>query len=253
MELHLAGEALADEVKDAYRLARVNLKGAGANPDEPRTILVTSTARREGKTTAAINIALAYAQAGSRVVLVDGDMRRAHLTEVFGAASSTTTLGDVLLEAATVEDSLVPARAYGDRLRLLTAGAKDGEAVDLLASWRIEALVEELKSSADVVIFDSPPIAEVPDALTLATTVDAVVLVVRYGRTRREKIAYARLLLGQLAVVPAGVIAVTRRRARARRGIARAEPAGKALRPAPSSRHKRKRSRPRARSSSGST
>jgi polysaccharide biosynthesis transport protein len=253
LQTHLQGGAFADEVKDAYRLVRVNLNTDRANRAGPGTILVTSAARREGKTRAAVNLALVYAQAGARVILVDADVRRAHLARVFGVAAGQSGLRELLLEEATVEDSLIPARAYGDRLGLVTARPEDGEAVDLLQSRRIEGVVEKLKSRADVVIFDSPPITEVADALPLATTVDAVVLVVRYGRTRRDKLAHARLLLGQLGVVPAGIVAVTRRRARIR-AAQRAAPAEPAVgEPLPAAARRRKRSRARARSSSGSS
>jgi capsular exopolysaccharide synthesis family protein len=214
-----SGTGLGDHVKDAYRLVRVNLSAARASGEGPATILVTSPARGEGKTTAAASLALVHAQAGSRVVLVDADLRRAGLSRLVGA-DEESGLPEVLLDEASVEDALVPAPAYGDALRLLTARPEEGEAVDVLQSRRIDRIVDELKSHADVVIFDSPPLTEVADALPLATTVDAVVLVVRFGRTRRDKLADARVVLAQLGVLPAGVVAVTRRRAR-RHGPAR--------------------------------
>ena len=121
---------------------------------------------------------------------------------------------ELLLDEATADEVLVPAPVHGGSLQVLTARADEGEVVDLLQSRRIEQVVEELRSQADVVIFDSPPVTEVADALPLATAVDAVVIVVRFGRTRRDKLADARLVLSQLGVLPAGVIAVTRQRAR---------------------------------------
>ena len=206
--------ALAGDVRNAYQLARVNVSAALESGEGTGTILVSSAVRGEGKTSAAVNLALVYAQGGNRVVLADADLRRARLARVFGVPTNASGLRELLLEEVAAEDALTSIPGYENRLQLLTARAEEGDAVDLLQSRRIAAVVEELRSQADIVIFDSPPITEVADALPLATAVDAVVLVVRYGRTRRDKLAQARLLLGQLGVVPAGIVAVTRRRAR---------------------------------------
>jgi polysaccharide biosynthesis transport protein len=210
------GATVGGDVRNAYQLARVNVSAALEDGEGMGTILVTSAARGEGKTTAAVNLALVYAQAGARVVLVDADLRRARLGRVFGLQTSQPGLRELLLEQVSAEDTLASVPGYRDRLRVVTARPDDSGAVDLLQSKRIDAVVEELRAHADIVIFDSPPVTEVADALPLAVAVDAVVLVVRYGRTRREKLADARLLLGQLGVVPAGIVAVTRRRGRLR-------------------------------------
>jgi non-specific protein-tyrosine kinase len=212
-QLHGSG-ALPNDVKDAYRLVRVNLTAAVEDVTEPVTILVSSSSRGEGKTTTAANLALVFADAGLRVVLVDADLRRAQLARAFAVSNENAGLHELLLGEVSVDDALVPVQPYGDRLRLVTARPDSGHAVDALQSPRIRALVEELRSEADVVIFDSPPIGDYGDALPLAGAVDAVILVARVGRTRREKLAYARLLLTQLRVAPAGAVLVTRRRAR---------------------------------------
>ena len=217
LQTHLEGGATAaSDVKDAYRVARVNLNVGRADKAGPGSILVTSAGRQEGKTTAAVNLALVYVHSGARVVLVDADFRRARLAGIFGLGTVRNSLREVLLEETSVEDALVPSLAYGDRLRLLPALPDDGEAVDLLQSGRVESVVEELTSQADVVIFDAPPLTEVADALPLAPMVDAVVIVVRFGRTRRDRLGDARLVLAQLGVLPAGVLAVMRRRASVR-------------------------------------
>lgn len=219
LQAHVHGaRELGGDVLDAYRLARVNLRAATEDGADPSTILLTSGGRRDGTTTAAVTLALVYAQAGVRVVVVDADLRQAGLTSAFGLSASGAGLRELLLGESSAEDVLTPVRAFGERLRVVTARPDGGDAIDLLQSSRIETVVEELRSHADVVIFDSPPVTEVADALPLATTVDAVVVLVRYGRTRRDKLARARLVLGQLGVVPAGIVAVTRRRAGGRPG-----------------------------------
>jgi capsular exopolysaccharide synthesis family protein len=208
-----SGRGLADHLKDDYRLIRVNLSAARGNGNGPATILVTSAARGEGKTTVAVNLALVHTQTGSRVVLVDADLRRARLSRIFGAPAEQSGLPEVLLDEATADESLVAAPGYGD-LRVLTARPGKSQAIDILQSKGIEQMLDELKSQGDVVVFDSPPVTEVADALSLATMVDAVVMVVRLGRTRRDVLADALLMLTQLGVSPVGAVAVTRRRAR---------------------------------------
>jgi tyrosine-protein kinase len=204
------GDAPAD-VNDAFRLARVNLTVAGSAPS---TLLVTSPARGEGRTSACVNLALAYVQSGGRVVLVDADLRRARLTRLVEPSAHLSGVSKLLRSEANVDEVRLSVPGYGDQLQLVPAQPGDESAVDLLESGALEAMLEELGSHADVIIIDSPPITEVADALPLARIVDAVVLVVRYGRTRRDKLDEAQRLLRQLGVAPRGVVAVTRRRSR---------------------------------------
>lgn len=213
LQSHVQREApFGADVRDAYQLGRVNV--SAALDGEQGTILVTSAARGEGKTTAAVCLALVYARAGRRVVLVDADLRRARLARVLGVAPGHDGLRELLLDETSAELALAPVRGYEDRLHVVISRTEDREAFDLLQEHRIETLVAELREHADIVVFDSPPVTEAADALLLARAVDAVVLVVWYGRTRRDLLARARTLLEQLGVVPAGIIAVTRRQAR---------------------------------------
>jgi capsular exopolysaccharide synthesis family protein len=216
LERYFTGGALAEDVTDAYRLARVNLATAVEGGGSSGTILVTSASHGEGKTTVAANLALVYAQAGFSVVLVDADVRRHQLTVALASKSQAAGLQTLLLEGPA-EDAFTTVGGFGSQLRLVTAATGDGASIDVLQSSRVRAVVDELAAHADVVIFDSPPITEVADALRLATAVDAVVLVVRYGRSRRDRLADALLLLDQLGVRPAGIIAILRRRSRGRR------------------------------------
>lgn len=197
---------------DAFRLARVNVAALGP---APTSILLTSAGRGDGTTSVSLNLALAYVRSGARVAIVDADLRRARLSRLaLPSAGTSPGLGGVLRGDADLDDALMPVRDYGDRLRVLPAVAGDDGAIDLLQSAATENLLEELELRADVIIVDSPPITQFADALPLARSVDAVVLVVRYGRTHRDALARAQLLLRQLGVAPRGVVAVTRRRLR---------------------------------------
>jgi tyrosine-protein kinase len=241
LRYRLANRDAPADVNDAFRLARVNLTVAG---NASRALLITSPARGEGRTSACINLALAFVQSGGRVVLVDADLRRARLTRLVEPSAHVSGVSQLLRGQANVDEVLFPVPGYGDQLQLVPAQPGDEGAVDLLESAALEAMLDERGSRADVIIVDSPPITEVADALPLARIVDAVVLVVRYGRTRRDKLDDAQRLLRQLGVVPRGVVAVTRRRSR--RGLpGRVAETGSDTRAVPSGR--------RARSPAGST
>lgn len=216
------GGALHGEVRDAYRTLRMNLAGIGPDRGTPRSILVTSAVRGEGRTMTAVNLATSMALAERRVVLVDADLRRPTVATVVRLPSPPPDgFADLLLGEATAEQALVPDPRTGDRLRLLLSGIGRSRAIDFLQSRDLERVIGELENQAEVIVLDSPPIAEAADSLPLAEAVDAVLVVVRLGRTRRDKLAELRRILAQRGISPVGVVAITRRRPRG--GYGRAE------------------------------
>jgi polysaccharide biosynthesis transport protein len=230
----LAGrESLPGEVGEAYRTLRMNLAGAGPDRGMPRTILVTSAVGGEGKTMTAVNLATTIALAGTRVVLVDADLRDPAIGAAFRLPAPSVGFADVLLGEAKSREALVPAPRTQDRLQLLLSRSADGYLIDFLQTHRVERVISELAKDADVIIFDSPPVTEVADSLALADAVDAVLVVVRFGRTRRDKLTELRRILAQRGVSPVGVVAITRKRPRSDYGrsaegrAATPEPRGK--------------------------
>ncbi len=174
---------------EAYRALRTNLTFASL--DKPlRTLMFTSPGPDEGKSTVLANLAVTIAQTERRVLLVDCDLRRPCLHELFGLANDaglTNLLTDpAARENPPFQETEVPG------LRLLTSGPLPPRCADLLASRRMEETVRWLAEQADQVLFDSPPINAVADAAILATLVDGVLLVVRERRTRREAVVEAR-------------------------------------------------------------
>ena len=189
-------------VAEAYRQLRTNIQFS--SPDRRlKTLLITSTHPEEGKSTILANLATTFAQTGSRVILVDCDLRRPSLHRIFGVRNSAG-LTSVVLDAGAKEfpyqDSGVP------NLRLLCSGPLPPNPSELLGSRRMAEIIEQLTSDADYVLFDSPPVVVVTDAAILASKVDGVMLVVYAGRTRRELAKRAKALLDKVNANLLGVI-----------------------------------------------
>ena len=234
---YLAGLApLPGDVREAYRTLRTSLATVGPDRSMPKVIVVTSASPGEGKTMTSMNLALTIARAGLRVILIDGDLRRPMLATVFGVPVPRTSFGHVLLEKATVADALRPAPGYGERLRLLLSSPEHGYTIDFLQTNNLDRVITEVGNAADVVVIDSPPLGEVADALSLADAADAVIVAVRIGHTRRDKLADLRTMLGQRGIAPTGFVVTTRSRPQKSTYYAAYEPAANEAEPPESAR-----------------
>jgi capsular exopolysaccharide synthesis family protein len=150
----------------------------------PKKILVTSTLPGEGKTTTTANVALSLAQCDRRVLLVDADLRKPRLHQIFGLSNSRG-LSDLLLAEGTPDATEYIAKRVAENLDLLVAGSKSLNPAELLGSERMKATTEALLGSYDHVIFDSPSAVSAVDGLVLARAVDGVLFVVRAGKVSR--------------------------------------------------------------------
>lgn len=174
-------------IAEAFRKLRTNLQFLSID-NPPRVIVVTSSMPSEGKSTTSINIALALAEADHNVVLVDGDMRRPTLhkyLDLIGPVGFST----VLSGGASLEDALQKTRFPG--LTVLTSGAVPPNPSELLGSLSARKLLGELRAQYDYVIVDSTPLLAVTDAAILAAAADGVLVIARYGQTRRDQLAHA--------------------------------------------------------------
>lgn len=186
---------------EAFRTLRTNLIFSGM--DRPlSTLLVTSPAAEEGKSTTLANLAVAMAQGGRSTILVDCDLRRPCLHEIFGVPPAPG-LSEALLNKLEAP-ALLPTAVEG--LSLLPAGEPPPSPADLLSSRRMESLIANLKSRADFVLFDAPPVVAVTDAALLAALLDGVLLVVSAGHTRREHAQQAKALLEKIHVRIVGTV-----------------------------------------------
>lgn len=169
---------------EAFRALRTNLMFVNA-ATHPRTILVTSSIPSEGKTTTIANLALALAEQGSRVCLIEGDLRRPRLLDYLSLEGSAG-LTDVLIERASIDDVLQPYGAHG--LEVMGAGAVPPNPSELLASDSMSRVLTVLSARFDYVLIDTPPILPVTDAVVLSTKVDGVIVLVGTQIVRSEQL-----------------------------------------------------------------
>jgi succinoglycan biosynthesis transport protein ExoP len=168
-------------VSEAYRAFRTSLLLASAN--SPKVIVITSSFAREGKTTTSVNLATVLAQMGKPVLLVDADLRRPRIQKVFRGKMN---LGLVNYLAANIPLDDVIQETDVPNLSVVLSGPIPPNPSELLASDRMKHLIEEIRSKFAYVIFDSPPVLAVTDAVVLAANADGVVLCVHGGQTPRE-------------------------------------------------------------------
>ncbi len=177
-------------VSEAYRTLRTNLSFSSL--DEPiRTLVVTSPAPDEGKSTTVANLAVTMAQGGRSTILVDCDLRRPALHTLFDIQSEPG-LTNLLLEEDG-QPALQQTEVAG--LQILTSGPLPPNPADLLGSQKIDKVIASLVEQADVVLFDAPPVMAVTDAAVLGAKVDGVLLVISAGKTRRDHAERAKEML----------------------------------------------------------
>jgi capsular exopolysaccharide synthesis family protein len=182
-------------ISEAYRTLRTNLDFASLD-QALKTLVVTSAGVAEGKSTTLANLAVVSAQAGRRVVLVDADLRRPTLHQIFGLGNATGLTMMMMDEAALASPPLQETHVEG--LSVLTSGPLPPNPAELMGSRRMEEVITALAGQADQIFFDSPPVVAVTDAAVLATKVDGVLLVISAGKTRREQARTAVQRLEQI-------------------------------------------------------
>jgi capsular exopolysaccharide synthesis family protein len=169
-------------IAEAARSIRTNL--TFMNPDRPfKRLLVSSAAPMEGKTTVACSIAIALAQGGQRVCIVDCDLRRPRVHRIFDRAGDSGVT-NVLLGESTIDDVAKPTVVHN--LWAVPAGPVPPSPADLLQSESFKRLLHELSEKFDRVVIDSPPLAAVTDSAILSTLVDGTVFVVRAFKTSKQ-------------------------------------------------------------------
>lgn len=187
---------------EAFRTTRTNLRYVDVD-NPPRTVVITSSLPSEGKTTTACNLSIALAQAGSKVLLLEADMRRPRVAEYLDVDGSIG-LTDVLIGQAAARDVVISWQR--GLLDFLPSGAIPPNPSELLGSQQMAELLKELRGCYDVIILDAPPLLPVSDAAILAAATDGALLVARYGETRREQVEDSAEALRQVGARVLGTI-----------------------------------------------
>ncbi len=167
-------------VSEQFRTVRTNIEFAGAALDRCQVVMFTSSAMSEGKSTVSANIAVTWAQAGKKVLLVDADLRRPTLHATFRTLNLdgvTTVLTGKNSVGEVIEKSFV------DNLDILTSGPVPPNPSELLNSKRMASILDWARENYDIVVLDAPPVLAVSDVQVLVPKTDGVIVVAKMGKT----------------------------------------------------------------------
>ena len=182
------------QMSEAFRALRTSLLLSQAD-HPPQVILVTSALPREGKTTAAANLAVTLAQLGDRTLLIDADLRKPGIGRLLSLGSgkyaglSSFLAGVSSLDLVTIQHPAIP------NLSAIPTGPLPPNPADLLSSHKLDDAILELRTKFKFIVIDSPPIMAATDAVILSVKADGVLLVVRSGETPKEAFTRTRDLL----------------------------------------------------------
>ena len=188
-------------VAEQYRTIRTNIEFMAVDR-EIQVILVTSATQGEGKSTTSSNLAVAYAQQGKKVLIIDTDMRRPTVHYTFRVANGLG-LSSLLTRQAELEKAILPTKV--DSLSILTAGPIPPNPAELLSSKAMESLILKLRNEYDVIVLDAPPLLQVADSRITSKLTDGVVLVVGCTTSDRQRVLKAK---EQLELAEAKILGV---------------------------------------------
>ena len=204
---------------ESYRALRTNLSFSSLTNDV-KVLLFTSSSPKEGKTSTVINLAVTMAQAGKKVLLVDGDLRKPIISNIFGIPQAPglsevilgnytwkeviRTVTDMVMGKLSIDDII---KTPGmDNVHILTSGAIPPNPADLISSDSINEIIKEVGSEYDMVLIDAPPLLSATDAAVLGSRIDGVVLVYRAGKVSRGVLKRAKAQLDNVKAKLIGVV-----------------------------------------------
>jgi polysaccharide biosynthesis transport protein len=193
------------QISEAFRALRTSLLLSQAD-HPPQVILVTSALPREGKTTAAVNLAVTLAQLGDRTLLMDSDLRKPGIRRALNLTGGKEVgLSSYLAGVSTLDEVMMPHPTINN-LVALTTGPVPPSPADLLSSHRMREAITDLRHRFKFVVIDSPPVMAATDAVILSALTDGVLLVVRSGETPKEAFTRTRDLLAAVKCRLLGVV-----------------------------------------------
>ena len=194
-------------VSEVFRTLRTNVQFMTAS-NEHNSILFTSTQAGDGKSWIAANLAITFAQAGKKVILVDTDMRRGRQHNIFELSNNKGLSNYLILSVKDSQDALGEyiQRTLIDNLYVITAGIVPPNPSELLTSTKMVNLIKTLEEMADIVIFDSTPSAMVTDALAISRYVGSTLIVASHKKTKMELLKQIKKNIENVGGKVSGVI-----------------------------------------------
>lgn len=189
-------------VSEAYRVLRTNILFSSF--DKPiKTIVVTSAGPGEGKSTTVVNLAVTFAQQGSKVLLIDADLRKPRIHRIFHM-DNTQGLTNLLSAHTDYNDYIRSTRI--NNLEVLLCGAIPPNPSELLMSNAMKQFIEKVKEDYDIVLLDAPPAISVTDSAVISTYIDGTILVAASGEVDRETLIRAKDVLTKVKANIIGVV-----------------------------------------------
>ena len=191
-------------ISEAYRTLRTNLIARRKNT-EPMSLLITSSGPKEGKSTTASNLGITLAQMEARVLIIDLDLRRPMVHNIFGLEKENG-VSDIIEDESMNIDNIIK-KTKIENLNVITSGIIPPNPAEIIASDKVDKLLKLLKNKFDYILIDSPPIIAVTDAMILSKKVDHLLVVVSINVTDKDIIKRTKELLNNVDVKITGVVA----------------------------------------------
>jgi|HubBroStandDraft_1064217.scaffolds.fasta_scaffold04181_5 succinoglycan biosynthesis transport protein ExoP len=182
-------------ISESFRTTLTSILFSGHNGSRPRVLVMTSASPKEGKTTVVCNLAIALAEINHKVLVIDADLRRPRMHNVFGVKNDNHGLSELLLKQEPVDAadlSAVVRATHIPNLYVLPSGRSRFNAASLLHSERLPELLRGLREQFDTIMIDTPPMVNIPDARVMARLADGVILILRSAHTTRDAALLAK-------------------------------------------------------------
>jgi capsular exopolysaccharide synthesis family protein len=189
-------------ISEAYRVLRTNIQYSSI--DKPlKTIVVTSSGPGEGKSTTIVNLSIAFAQSGSKVLLIDADLRKPKVHKLFGMYNKRG-LSNMLVAHYDYQEYINKCEV--ENLHVLTCGVIPPNPSELLSTKSMKQFIEKIREDYDMVFIDAPPVGTVTDAAILSTEVDGVIMVISSGKVDDKALIRSKELLEKVNANIIGVV-----------------------------------------------